>query len=118
MSEARVRRQRALRAVEQQHRCFYCRFLMCMESPEDFARSHHISRREAKRFMCTAEHLKPLGEGGTSRQDNIVAACLFCNQMRHRRKRRMPNERFRDLVSRRLERGRWHPRWLFHLAMS
>lgn len=60
-------------------------------------------------LMCTAEHLKPRSDGGLDGGANIVAACLHCNQTRHRRKSPPSPERYRGEVQRRLARGKWLP---------
>ena len=115
MTEARTRKYRKRHAAEQQHRCFYCSFPMWVDDGDGFARRHGISRAEAKRFQCTAEHLKALQDGGTSRVDNIVAACRFCNQNRHRRPVPAAVEPYRSLVRKRVARQSWHPLWLHKL---
>ena len=58
---------------------------MWEKSPEAFARKYKITPAEAKQFQCTAEHLKARVDGGRNSKGNIVAACLACNQNRHRR---------------------------------
>lgn len=59
-------------------------------------------------LKCTAEHLNAHQDGGTIAQSNIVAACWFCNQQRHRRKVAPVPEQFRKLVQQRMSKGRWH----------
>ena len=67
------------------------------------------TRRALKRFMCTAEHLLPRSQGGKDRASNIKAACLFCNQTRHRTKAPKTPQRHRQHVQQRLRKGKWHP---------
>jgi hypothetical protein len=63
----------------------------------------------AKRFLlCTAEHLIAKSEGGTDTASNIAAACMFCNQARHKAKHPLSPEDYRNHVQRRIRRGRWH----------
>ena len=57
---------------------------MWEKSPEAFAERYRITLAEAKQFQCTAEHLKARADGGRNSKGNIVAACLACNQNRHR----------------------------------
>ncbi|MBM2576033.1 HNH endonuclease [Jannaschia sp. Os4] len=59
-------------------------------------------------LQCTAEHLLPRSEGGTSAPDNIVAACLHCNRTRHRAKVPRAPAAFKRRVAARMARGRWH----------
>lgn len=102
-------------AKRQGHRCFYCGFPIWEQDAADFAARYGISQAEARRFLCTAEHVLALGDGGTSRKDNIVAACNFCNRIRHRRKGRIAAQQFAALVQRRLAKQAWHPHWLHKL---
>jgi 5-methylcytosine-specific restriction endonuclease McrA len=55
-----------------------------------------------------AEHLKARSEGGNDHPENIVAACQFCNQTRHKRKQPLAPEEYRRMIHRRLAQGRWH----------
>jgi len=57
---------------------------MWERSPEAFAGKYEITLAEARQFQCTAEHLKAWVDGGRNSKNNIVAACLACNQNRHR----------------------------------
>lgn len=88
--------------------CFYCRQPMWSENPLSFASKYQITIRQAKFFQCTGEHLKAHQDGGTATQNNIVAACLFCNQKRHQRKQPPPPEQYIKLVDQRMNQGRWH----------
>jgi 5-methylcytosine-specific restriction endonuclease McrA len=68
MTKRRVRnRDRAFE--EQDGLCFYCLVPMT-PAGEDLETS------------CTADHVRPKQMGGTSRADNIVAACFRCNQLK------------------------------------
>jgi len=74
----------------------------------EFALKHNISIGQAKRFMCTGEHLEAHKDGGKANQSNIVAACWFCNQKRHKRKEPPPPDQYKKLVHQRLSQNRWH----------
>ncbi|WP_372828210.1 HNH endonuclease [Polaromonas sp.] len=101
-------RQAAYRA--QAGLCFYCRCAMWTRSSIELTRSYDITKQQAKRLQCTAEHLRPRSEGGSDLPDNIVAACRHCNCTRHKRKiPRSADEHLRRVRSR-ISGGRWHPR--------
>jgi hypothetical protein len=78
------------------------------DDPDAFAAAHHISKREAKRFQSTAEHLIARAEGGKATAGNIAAACAFCNHTRHRAKNPKSPELFEAHVRRRIAHGKWH----------
>ena len=115
MSDSRTRRYRDQRAAEQHHLCYYCLFPMWTTEAKVFADAHHITIAEAARFRCTAEHLQALCEGGTSRLGNIVAACRFCNERRHRRNKRLSPDVYMVRVRRHVAKLRWHPSRLHKL---
>jgi 5-methylcytosine-specific restriction endonuclease McrA len=75
---------------------------------EGYARQHGISLARAKFFQCTGEHLVAYNKGGSASRKNIVAACLFCNQKRHKRKNPPSPSEYAVLVEKRLERGAWN----------
>ncbi|MGZ8220847.1 MAG: HNH endonuclease [Methylobacter sp.] len=77
-------------------------------NPHEFASKHKITLGQAKRFQCTGEHLRAHQDGGSSKQHNIVAACLFCNQKRHSRKEPPPPDQYKELIHQRMSQGRWH----------
>ncbi len=95
--------------MHQEGRCFYCTSEMLLESPDDFMHRHGLSRVEAARFQCTAEHLIPRQDGGGNALANIVAACLFCNQKRHARAVPLSADPYKQFVIKRLRRSKWHP---------
>lgn len=97
----------------QSGRCYYCGLPMWTENPEEFASNNHATLGQVKRFRCTAEHLKARQDGGTDAPSNIVAACLFCNQTRHKRKHPLSPGRYKRLVMQRMGRRRWHESWVF-----
>jgi hypothetical protein len=100
------------KAHEQHRRCFYCGFPMWSKRADGFARHFGITLKEADRFLCTTEHLLARCDGGTSRLDNIAAACKFCNSHRHRRAMAPTPERYRELVRGRVAKFKWHHPWL------
>jgi 5-methylcytosine-specific restriction endonuclease McrA len=103
--------------TRQSGRCFYCAVPMWLGSPEQFALKYRIAVTKAMRFQCTAEHLIPLQNGGVTSQENIVAACRFCNQNRHRRRIAPCPDRYKSLVTKRVSLQRWHPSWTFENGM-
>jgi hypothetical protein len=92
----------------QKGNCFYCGYRMWSEHPREVFGNGLVSRAMARYFQCTAEHLRPLSEGGKDISSNVVAACWFCNQTRHRAKKPGSYERFAKLVRTRVAKGRWH----------
>lgn len=99
---------RSIAFSRQNGRCYYCRELMWSDNPNQFASKHNISIGQAKQFMCTGEHLIAHHQGGSAKQKNIVAACWFCNQNRHRRKEDISPQQYKKLVQNRMIQGRWH----------
>ena len=59
---------RRLASKRQEHRCYYCKCVMGKQP----------------QLRCTAEHLVARAHHGKNSRSNIVAACKFCNSMRHR----------------------------------
>ena len=97
-------------ATRQNYRCHYCNTVMCMDvgAIKDFAQSQKITTKQAKRLVCTAEHLIARQDGGKDNQENIVAACAFCNHTRHKRRQCADAERFKADVIRRLQKHKWN----------
>ncbi|WP_365353305.1 HNH endonuclease [uncultured Roseovarius sp.] len=91
----------------QGRRCFYCEQPMWSGSSKHFQLVHSISERQARWFQCTAEHLLAASEGGSISPTNIVAACKFCNNTRHRSKQPLSPKAYKQKVLSRLEAGRW-----------
>ena len=106
-----ITRARAVAFDRQTGLCFYCKCPMCVGDPRAFAEKHGLTIAQARRRACTAEHLQARRDGGTSAQKNIVAACLACNQQRHRRKCPREPEAHRRWVEKRIASGRWHRAW-------
>ena len=102
----------------QQGRCFYCRTPMWLEHPRDVFGHRGLSSKVAGYLKCTAEHLKPVSEGGKDEPDNIVAACQFCNRTRHRAKKVLSPERYATRVQTRVALGRWHVAAIGHVPIA
>lgn len=103
---------------KQAGRCYYCGSPMWNDNPEEFAKYHKISMSYAARFQCTAEHLLARCDGGNNSPENIVAACLFCNNARHKRKKPPAPVQYKSIIQTRLRKGKWHPKKLQHLLCS
>ncbi|WP_425376247.1 HNH endonuclease [Rhizobium pisi] len=82
--------------------------------PKSFSTHFRVPGRAVLRFRCTAEHLEARCDGGRDTEENVVAACLYCNNNRHKRKRPKDPASYANFVRSRLERGRWHPFRLKH----
>ena len=89
-------------------RCYYCQVPMWLYVPEELTESLALTHGEAARLQCTAEHLLPRSEGGRDVRDNIVAACVHCNRVRHKRKVPPAADHYLNDVRRRVKRGKWH----------
>jgi 5-methylcytosine-specific restriction endonuclease McrA len=101
---------RAKAYARQQGRCFYCRQPMWVTDDRSFAARYHLTARQARVFRCTAEHLIARQDGGGDTEDNIAAACHYCNWGRHARKRVKDSSSFTAFVQRRMARGGWQMR--------
>ncbi|WP_368046095.1 HNH endonuclease [Rhizobium sp. CBN3] len=82
-------------SLRQKGRCWYCGCKMTTTGATSILR-------------CTAEHLVPRSTGGGDDVANVVAACWFCNQTRHRQRYAPSPEKYRQHVHRRLAKGKWH----------
>ena len=99
-------------AFEKQNcRCFYCQFPMWEENEEQFAFDHDIPVKLTKHLKCTAEHLVAQQDKGRDTAENIVAACLWCNRLRHKgRQHKAPDPTTYKLrVEQLVQQGKWHP---------
>lgn len=106
MAKFMTARRRKMRA--QGARCYYCAQPIWAENADRFAAQFGVSKRNAAKFQCTAEHLTPRSAGGTDDAGNIVAACRFCNLTRHKAKRPLAPKAFRAKVRKRVADGRWN----------
>lgn len=95
--------------TRQNGKCYYCNFSMWQDSAESFAKRHGLAVKQARHFQCTAEHLIARQDGGRDEGWNIAAACIRCNQLRHRRKVPMEPGQYQNYVRERVEKGIWHP---------
>lgn len=104
-----VSRLRTTAFVRQNGLCFYCNLPMWLNDPTAFIAQFGYTMAQARIFQCTAEHLLPRSAGGQNCMSNIVAACLYCNTRRHRRRShaRTP-EGHRSHVQNRMRVRRWH----------
>lgn len=88
--------------------CHYCRQPMWTGDPAEFCAHYGLTPKRARWHICTAEHLHARCDGGTDRDDNIVAACRYCNWTRHRSPRPLSPESYARKARKRLECGKWH----------
>lgn len=109
-------RQRAF--IRQSGLCYYCGRRMWERDPHEFMMKFQLSGTAAALLACTAEHLQPKSVGGKASASNIVAACRFCNQTRHRARNVLPPFRYRVYVQTRIRRGAWLPKHLAALLRS
>ena len=92
----------------QNGRCFYCHQPMWQENPEQYAEQYGLTLQQAELMRCTGEHLIAHKDGGSASSDNIVAACFYCNQKRHKRKVELSLDKFKALVTTRVQKKCWH----------
>jgi len=104
-------RKRTSAYQSQSGRCFYCGLPMCLNDLSAFSRMQGVSPRQAAVLSCTAEHLHARCDGGTHAQDNIVAACKWCNRLRHARPKPPDAKNYRRYVQSRMRLGKWHRPW-------
>jgi len=100
---------RARAFKSQEGRCFYCEFPMWLADPRAHPLSAITPAGALRRLQCTAEHKLARVDGGSDKSPNIVAACRFCNETRHRRPNPLSSKRFKQFVTSRIRRGKWHP---------
>lgn len=111
MRAKKVRQLRQQAFEKQNRRCFYCEYPIWDTGRETFSRKHRLTSRISKHLQCTAEHLVARQDNGKDTADNIVAACLWCNKMRHyRRQHKAPApSTYKLRISKLIAAGRWHP---------
>lgn len=112
----KYKRARAFKS--QNGKCFYCQIPMWLTNVTDQFFRSRISAKAMSHIRCTAEHVKALSDGGSDANDNLVAACRFCNETRHRRARPLSSSEFREFVMSRVRRGKWHPAYCHRLYRS
>lgn len=106
--ENRIQKIRHKKMEKQRGRCFYCCQPMWSSDPQAFCQRHGLTVGQARWLRCTAEHVKARQDGGRDNMTNIVAACSFCNDHRHRTKHPLSASSFAAFVRKRLISGRWH----------
>jgi HNH endonuclease len=104
---------RHVATVHQSFCCYYCQSPIWEQDLSAFVAQHSITRRQALLLRSTAEHLRPLSEGGPNSRANIVAVCLHCNKTRHKAHRPLVSDAYRSRVQRRAASGRWLTSGLF-----
>ncbi|OGT72693.1 MAG: hypothetical protein A3H44_06440 [Gammaproteobacteria bacterium RIFCSPLOWO2_02_FULL_57_10] len=93
---------------QQNEHCWYCSQPMWEKNSADFRQRFNLTESQARKLQCTGEHLLAWRDGGTNKQENIVAACWYCNSRRHRGKKELDPLRHRDRVQRELQAEGWH----------
>ena len=95
--------------------CYYCDFPMWLTDRAGFAAVRGYTLAQASRLQATGEHLVAQKDGG-GHGSNVVAACLHCNQLRHKfRPHAAPDpQSYRARVQSRVKHRHWHPRDMFH----
>lgn len=111
----RLRRAREAAYKSQSGRCFYCRLPMlrwgCPQArkiKENFCDRHGLTYAQAKRLRLSAEHLVRRQDGGGHSRENIVAACVYCNQSRHRAGADPTPKEFKSHVREQMMVDEWH----------
>jgi hypothetical protein len=84
---------------------------MWEDNQDKFSSSHGLTARLAKHLKCTAEHLVAQQDKGRDSVENIVAACLWCNKLRHlHRVNKAPDPvTYKSRVRKLIAKGKWHP---------
>ena len=85
-NQQRIKSHRETAYFAQHGRCYYCTAPMWLYVPEELTEPLGVKPGQAMRLQCTAEHLVARSDGGPDTVVNIVAACLYCNQARHKPK--------------------------------
>ncbi len=96
----------------QQGRCIYCELPMWLDHPDAFAKKYKTSIKGAALFKCTAEHLLAKQDGGKDVESNIVAACHFCNQKRHKCRKPKDPIAYKHHVITKLCKGKWNSAYI------
>lgn len=81
---------------------------MWTERSIQYCLKYKLSHKQAGNFQCTAEHLLARSDGGKDVETNIVAACKFCNQTRHRSQSPLMPAEYLKRVEARISIGKWH----------
>lgn len=89
---------RRMASKKQGRRCYYCTRVMGSRA----------------QLRCTAEHLIARSDQGRDSKTNIVAACNFCNAMRHRLFPQLIAREYAAIVRKLVDLNQWHeqhPAW-------
>lgn len=110
MCSKTIQKNRKQSAETQSNRCFYCNFpIWHQTNKQQFIQRYNLTPKQAKWLQCTAEHLTARCDGGDNRQENIVAACRYCNQKRHQYTAPPAPDAYRSLVTKRVSKNKWFP---------
>jgi 5-methylcytosine-specific restriction endonuclease McrA len=111
MSSKHIRQVRQQAFQRQNCCCYYCNFPIWEQDSKHFSLTYAIAPRFAKYLKSTAEHLIARQDDGLDTADNVVAACAWCNKMRHFRREFKATDpsTYRSQVWRLISMGRWHP---------
>ena len=93
MRSYKIPRFRQKAAKKQSLHCYYCNCIMTSEFPQ---------------LSCTAEHLVARSDNGKDTRTNIVAACKFCNVMRHRQYPKLAPPDYAQTVRKLVALNKWH----------
>lgn len=92
----------------QSGKCYYCNQPMWNKDKLSFISQYKIKPTLANLLQCTAEHLTARQDGGKNTKVNIVAACKYCNHTRHKAKKALSPESYKQRVQKRLSKKEWH----------
>ena len=111
MNQKKLQKLRRNAFAKQNCLCFYCQLPMWEADPQQFASGCGLPTKLAKHLKCTAEHLVARQDKGCDTEENIVAACLWCNHTRHigRRNKAPDPMTFKAKIQRLVAQGKWHP---------
>lgn len=113
-----LQRARERAYISQQGRCYYCGFSMWLHVPEELSEPYNVSADAARPLQCTAEHLVARSDGGGHDEANIVAACIHCNQARHRLSPPPRADAHKRGVRLQVRNGSWHRRSLREVGLA
>ena len=103
-----IQKSRLFAFKQQQGRCFYCRKSTWLPGRAQGSEPELVDRKYDPCLRCTAEHLIARKDGGKAGRANIVAACWYCNQQRHRTLDPLVPSEYVQSVRNQLHAGRWH----------
>jgi 5-methylcytosine-specific restriction endonuclease McrA len=86
--------------------------------PQGFAECHGLTLRQSRLLQATGEHLIPYSLSGPASKKNIAAACVYCNQGRHKNGGHRAVEAYRHHVQKRMNSGKWYPFDVIHIRRS